>query len=297
MKKIIFTPIALLFFLFCAFRFGADAAVPHLINYQGRLTDTSGAPLNGSYNLTFRIYDAETAGNLLWEETHSGALIQKGIFGILLGSIKNLDLPFDKPYFLEIKVGADEPMTPRQQITASAYAIRAERLVDEPLPTARGGTGATAAANTANGVVVLDASGFIRNSPISNSAYAANNITRAADCSSYADMADMSVTITTAVPNQPILVYFSCNYGVSDPGSAAAASHITFAVNIAGNDEYEGVGAKGNADDITGKNLGFSTCFRKVIATPGTTTIKIRWKAGNSTAGISATQRTLVVSL
>ncbi|MCK9614264.1 MAG: hypothetical protein M0R48_02025 [Candidatus Omnitrophica bacterium] len=29
------------------------AEVPHLINYQGRLTDTGGAPLNGSYNLTF----------------------------------------------------------------------------------------------------------------------------------------------------------------------------------------------------------------------------------------------------
>lgn len=102
------------------------AAIPHLINYQGRLTDSSGVPLNGSYDLTFRIYDAETAGNLLWQETHSGALIQKGIFGLQLGSVTNLDLPFDKPYFLEIKVG-NEVMSPRQRITSSAYAIRAEK--------------------------------------------------------------------------------------------------------------------------------------------------------------------------
>lgn len=32
-----------------------NAAVPHLINYQGRLTDSSSVPLNGSYQLTFRI--------------------------------------------------------------------------------------------------------------------------------------------------------------------------------------------------------------------------------------------------
>lgn len=101
------------------------AAVPHLINYQGRLTDTSGAPLTGSYAITFRIYDAETAGNLLWEENQTGVLVQKGIFNILLGSVANLNLTFDKPYFLEIKVGG-EVMTPRQRMTSAGYAIMAE---------------------------------------------------------------------------------------------------------------------------------------------------------------------------
>jgi hypothetical protein len=99
----------------CAF-----AEIPHLINYQGRLTDTAGVPLNGSYNLTFRIYDAETAGNLLWEETQTGVIINKGIFAVLLGSVTNLNLAFDKPYFLEIKVG-NEVMSPRQRITSAGY--------------------------------------------------------------------------------------------------------------------------------------------------------------------------------
>lgn len=102
------------------------ATVPHLINYQGRLTDTSGSPLNGSYALTFRIYDAETAGNLLWEENQTGVLVQKGIFNIMLGSVTNLNLTFDKPYFLEIKVGG-EVMTPRQRMTSAGYAIKAEK--------------------------------------------------------------------------------------------------------------------------------------------------------------------------
>lgn len=101
------------------------ATVPHLINYQGRLTDSSGVPLNGTYELTFRIYDAESAGNLLWQETHSAVLIQKGIFSIMLGSVTSMDLPFDKAYFLEIKVG-NEVMSPRQRITSAGYAIKAE---------------------------------------------------------------------------------------------------------------------------------------------------------------------------
>ena len=122
MKKII----SVIFIMFFAMDCGLSttyAAVPRLLDYQGRLTDSAGKPLEGTYNLTFRIFDQETAGNLLWEETHSGVVIQKGVFGVLLGSITNFDLAFDKPYFLEIKVN-DEVMSPRLRIASSGYAIR-----------------------------------------------------------------------------------------------------------------------------------------------------------------------------
>ena len=38
------------------------ADIPHLISYQGKATDTQGAPLNGTYTLTFRIYNHTTQG-------------------------------------------------------------------------------------------------------------------------------------------------------------------------------------------------------------------------------------------
>jgi hypothetical protein len=104
---------------------GLEAAIPKLINYQGKLTDVNGNPLTGSYGITLRIYDAETAGNLLWQEAHTGVVVDKGVFSVLLGSVTNLSLAFDNPYFLEIKVG-EEVMTPRQRMTSSGYAIRAE---------------------------------------------------------------------------------------------------------------------------------------------------------------------------
>lgn len=105
------------------------AVIPHAINYQGRLTDSSGGALTGAYDVTFRVYDAQTAGNLLWQETHAGVVVDKGLFNVILGSVAVLDIAFDKPYYLEIKVG-DEVMSPRQQITSAGYAIRAEMAQD-----------------------------------------------------------------------------------------------------------------------------------------------------------------------
>ena len=122
MRKLIF--LSLVFVL--GLSLTTFAAIPRLINYQGRLTDSSDTPLEGSHDITFRIYDAEGGGALLWEETQS-VLIQKGVFSILLGGTTDLNLAFDKPYWLAIKVGSDSEMTPRQQIASSGYAIRAER--------------------------------------------------------------------------------------------------------------------------------------------------------------------------
>ena len=47
-------------FTFLIFNF-AFSNVPHLIQYQGKATDkTSGLPLSGNHNITFRIYDSPT---------------------------------------------------------------------------------------------------------------------------------------------------------------------------------------------------------------------------------------------
>lgn len=129
MKKILVI-IAVTFALTIAFSY---AAVPHLINYQGKLTDSSGAPLNNTYNIIFRIYDSENAGILLWQGTYNNVQVNKGVFNALLGDVSDTGydfqkLSFDKPYWLEIKVGEDEPMKPRQRITSAGYAISADSL-------------------------------------------------------------------------------------------------------------------------------------------------------------------------
>jgi hypothetical protein len=64
-----------------------SADIPHLIRYQGKVTDKQGAPLNGAYNITFRIYDSATGGTLLWSETQPSIPVNNGIFTVLLGNI------------------------------------------------------------------------------------------------------------------------------------------------------------------------------------------------------------------
>jgi hypothetical protein len=150
MKKII-----LFLAILSALQLNVFAAIPHLINYQGKLTDTSNNPLTGTYAITFKIYDAETAGNLLWEETQAGVVIQKGIFSVLLGSVANLGLAFDKPYFLEIKVG-NEVMTPRQRITSAGYAFKAEQADQATNATTVANVGVSATPS-ANKLLPLDA--------------------------------------------------------------------------------------------------------------------------------------------
>ena len=105
----------------------AQADIPHLISYQGRLTDTSGnAVLNGSYNIKFSIYSSEAGGAPLWFNTRS-VTVEDGIFDVLLGEAKTLDLPFDAQYYLGIQVGTEQEMTPRQKLASVGYAYMAEK--------------------------------------------------------------------------------------------------------------------------------------------------------------------------
>lgn len=108
----------------------ANAAIPHLINYQGRLTDKDSKPLEGVHSITFSIYNTSTTGSApLWTETQSVTMQKGGVFNVMLGSVRNLDIAFDVPYWLGIKVDSDSEMTPRQPFTSAGYAIRAENGV------------------------------------------------------------------------------------------------------------------------------------------------------------------------
>lgn len=102
------------------------AGVPHLIRFQGKVTDKTGTPLTGAYNITFRIYNALTGGALLWSETQSVVPVNNGIYTVLLGNVASLNLPFDAPYWLSMEVNEDGEMAPRQAITSVGYAIHAE---------------------------------------------------------------------------------------------------------------------------------------------------------------------------
>jgi hypothetical protein len=102
----------------------AAAQVPHVLNYQGLLTTSGGAPITGPQLMTFRLYNVATNGAALYPETQLAVPVINGIFNAVIGSVTTLALPFDVPYWLSVQINADPEMGPRQQVTASAYALR-----------------------------------------------------------------------------------------------------------------------------------------------------------------------------
>jgi hypothetical protein len=120
-------------------------AVPPMINYQGALTDSGGAVVNGSVSMTFAIYNSPSNGTTLWSETQDVAVVN-GVFNVALGINNSLTMSvFDNPpIYLGVSVSADPEMTPRIMLLSVPYAMRAGAADDAA------SLGSTPAASFAN---------------------------------------------------------------------------------------------------------------------------------------------------
>ena len=91
-----------------------------LIPIQGRLTDSSGAPINGSRTMAFNIYNVPTDGAALCSQ--SGEIIlQNGVFNTVMSSCP-AEIFNGQQLYVGITVGLDTEMTPRQPIYPAPYA-------------------------------------------------------------------------------------------------------------------------------------------------------------------------------
>jgi hypothetical protein len=109
--------------------FVANAAVPQLINYQGRLTNSIGAPLDTTVTLDFTIYKDSLGTNDIWIETHPGVVIKDGLFQVLLGSVTPLSASvFDgSKRWLGVQLQGGPSPTELIPIVSVAYAYRAAK--------------------------------------------------------------------------------------------------------------------------------------------------------------------------
>lgn len=132
----------------------AQNGIPEYINYHGRLKDSAGNPLTGTYNFTFRLYDSSVGGNLVWgPETHNNVQVNNGYFNVRLGSIVPLNIDFKNPYWLSIEVNNDGEMSPRIPLTSFPYAFTAQKLIK------RNGDITIETINTGN--IIIKAAGFV----------------------------------------------------------------------------------------------------------------------------------------
>ncbi len=119
MKRTLFLSTLLLVFAIST----SWGAIPETISYQGVLTDATGVAVpDGTYNLTFKLYDAPTGGTDLWTEPQT-VTVSKGIFNVMLGKVNPLTIPFDEPYWLGISVNGGAELTARTPLAASPYSL------------------------------------------------------------------------------------------------------------------------------------------------------------------------------
>ncbi|UCE18045.1 MAG: hypothetical protein JSV84_14450 [Gemmatimonadota bacterium] len=98
--------------------------IPQLISFQGKLFDTSGSPLTGDHEITFRIYNAAEGGTALWSET-STVSCTNGLYNVILGLTTPITLDFDGNYWIGVQVAGAGELYPRYRIVSVPVAFRA----------------------------------------------------------------------------------------------------------------------------------------------------------------------------
>jgi hypothetical protein len=100
------------------------------ISIQGLLNNPSGIPLaDGNYEITFRIYDQEIDGTLMWNETQTISVVN-GYFSAMLGIEEALSVDFSNQYWISIDIDGEGELDARIKLSVSPYAIYAMTIAD-----------------------------------------------------------------------------------------------------------------------------------------------------------------------
>ena len=146
MKSVLSAAIAVAFISVVPPLAHGQGAVPKLINYQGKLTDSTGAAVaDGEYSVKFELFDAASAGTLVWGETRPVTLVG-GIFNVALGGAGSVVVPgvavndigfafASSERYLQTTiesgpgVAVEQTLLPRQQMTSVPFAVEASNGV------------------------------------------------------------------------------------------------------------------------------------------------------------------------
>ena len=116
-----------------------QATSKNTLMLQGALYDALNNPAVGAHTIVVTIYDADYAGNILFEEEHTLTVESDGFYRILIGegvlpgtTTATNGIPATvfsgDNWYLGIKVDTDSEMTPRLKITSAPNAINSDSL-------------------------------------------------------------------------------------------------------------------------------------------------------------------------
>jgi len=121
-KSFVLLVTGIVIFFLCSI---SSADVPHMINYQGKLTTATGGCLNDTVSMTFTIYSDSLGTSDEWSETQDEVVVKEGIFSVLLGSVDSIpSAVFDgNVKYLGVQVESDPEMRPLKPMVSVAYAF------------------------------------------------------------------------------------------------------------------------------------------------------------------------------
>ncbi|MDO8368288.1 MAG: hypothetical protein Q7T20_15920 [Saprospiraceae bacterium] len=102
-----------------------QAQLDPTLSIQGILKKANGVAVeDGTYNVTFKLYEMETGGTAIWMETQPALEVSSGIYSATLGANPAfpLNVAFNTLYYLGVTVGSAE-LSPRILLTSAPYAL------------------------------------------------------------------------------------------------------------------------------------------------------------------------------
>lgn len=105
----------------------AVATIPRIFSYQGTLRDANGNLINGTVNLTLKLYKDVTGGNALHMESFANVPVRTGLFSVVVGDATPIaSAVFDNaPLYLGLSINQDPEMLPRQRLHPVPFAMQA----------------------------------------------------------------------------------------------------------------------------------------------------------------------------
>lgn len=100
------------------------AAPPQLLNYQGRLVDGLGDPVNGTVEVDVRLFTVETGGSPVWSQTINNVAVYQGLYKVEFGDAGLSEVLTNSAVWLEVEVDS-ETLSPRNRLASVPYALRA----------------------------------------------------------------------------------------------------------------------------------------------------------------------------
>ena len=128
--------------------FAASAAAqvfPAYLNYQGKLSNSAGSPLSGTYSFGFTLYSQASGGSFIFQDLNytagNAVSVSNGVYSVQIGSMTPGGIPpsvfFNSEVWLEVTIGqgstntSPETLAPRERLTSSPFsflALNAEHL-------------------------------------------------------------------------------------------------------------------------------------------------------------------------